>query len=173
LLINYFLKTFLEYFCEIPRSEPLCDFEHQQDFLQALKNVNWFDRSPDTPSMCQNICLSIRGGSEPTRRCLSSTVWVLSTARNAIVVVICTLMAYGFDPMLPEEATRNTTFILTGNIKAGLPAFELPTFSFNDTETGHMLDFGGMVSELGSAIVIIPLIAILENVAIAKAFCKY
>ena len=29
-----------------------------------------------------------------------------------------------------------------------------------------------MVSELGSAVIIIPLIAILENVAIAKAFCK-
>ena len=30
-----------------------------------------------------------------------------------------------------------------------------------------------MVSELGSAVIILPLLAILENVAIAKAFCKY
>ncbi len=33
-----------------------------------------------------------------------------------------------------------------------------------------MTSFGGMISELGSAIAIIPLLGILENVAIAKAF---
>ena len=33
-----------------------------------------------------------------------------------------------------------------------------------------MISFGGMLAQLGSAIVIIPLIAILESVAIAKAF---
>ena len=31
-------------------------------------------------------------------------------------------------------------------------------------------DFGGMVAQLGSAIIVIPLIGILESVAIAKAF---
>jgi hypothetical protein len=34
-------------------------------------------------------------------------------------------------------------------------------------------DFGGMISELGSAIAIIPLLGILENVAIAKAFGEF
>ena len=33
-----------------------------------------------------------------------------------------------------------------------------------------MVSFGGMLGQLGSAIIIIPLIAILESVAIAKAF---
>ena len=32
--------------------------------------------------------------------------------------------------------------------------------------------FGDMASNLGSAFIIIPIIAILESVAIAKAFCK-
>ena len=48
----------------------------------------------------------------------------------------------------------------------------------NLTTTGHglnmeapeIVDFGGMIGQLGSAIIIIPLIAILESVAIAKAF---
>jgi hypothetical protein len=31
---------------------------------------------------------------------------------------------------------------------------------------------GGMIYNLGSAIVVIPLISILANVAIAKSFCK-
>ena len=34
------------------------------------------------------------------------------------------------------------------------------------------INFSGMLSELGSAIIIIPIIAILESIAIAKAFCK-
>lgn len=37
-------------------------------------------------------------------------------------------------------------------------------------ETPEIVDFGGMIGQLGSAIIIIPLIAILESVAIAKAF---
>jgi hypothetical protein len=72
--------------------------------------------------------------------------------------------------LLGDEETRNTTFILTGNIESGLPPFQPPPFSLNDTETGNVTSFGGMISELGSAIAIIPLLGILENVAIAKAF---
>ena len=87
-------------------------------------------------------------------------------------------MAYGCDPELPEG--RNGTFILTGEIDGGLPPFELPDFTYDYNETlpsGNSteihLDFSGMVKELGSAILIIPLITILESVAIAKSFCEY
>ena len=116
------------------------------------------------------MCAKMTGGSETARKVLKTTIWIVSTARNAIVVIICTIMAFGFDPVIPDEP-RNATFILTGDIDAGLPPFQPPPFSTNDT-TGHVTDFKGMISELGSAIAIIPLLAILENVAIAKAFCK-
>ena len=53
---------------------------------------------------------------------------------------------------------------------SGLPPFQPPPFSYNDTVTGNVTSFGGMITELGSAIAIIPLLGILENVAIAKAF---
>ena len=71
------------------------------------------------------------------------------------------------------------TFTLTSEIDSGLPAFQPPPFSVSvnttqsnsssssDTET-HGL--GEMLSNLGAAVIIIPLIAILESVAIAKAF---
>ena len=55
---------------------------------------------------------------------------------------------------------------------SGLPPFQPPPFSLNDTVTGNVTSFGGMISELGSAVAIIPLLGILENVAIAKAFGK-
>lgn len=132
--------------------------------LRTMKNVKWFDESQPESNPT--------GGSEGVRKALKTTIWVLSTARNAIVVILCTVMAYGFDPVIPSDA-RDATFILTGDIQRGLPPFQPPPFSFNDTSStasGDIIDFKGMISELGSAIAIIPLLAILENVAIAKAF---
>jgi hypothetical protein len=57
-------------------------------------------------------------------------VWVLATARNAVVVIVSAGIAYAFDPQLPDNddgrENRNTTFILTGNIESGLPPFQEP-----------------------------------------------
>ena len=60
----------------------------------------------------------------------------------------------------------------SGNIKAGLPPFELPPFSANRTigNTTIILGFSDICSEFGAAIGLIPLISILEQVAVAKAF---
>lgn len=62
----------------------------------------------------------------------------------------------------------------TGDIKPGLPPFSLPSFSINRTDdvtnSTVYLNFPEICSELGAAIGLIPLIAILEQVAIAKAF---
>ena len=172
-----------------------------------MKNNSWFDTPDDMSSAtrCQSVCTSM---SPKMRMVLSKTIWVLSTARNAVVVIICALIAYGCDPVLPEKddvdmthghhepvlehhnsnetshhsipsVTHNTTFILTGNIQRGLPAFQSPSFSVN-ISTGNathpafeMVGLSEMVSELGSAIIILPLLVILENVAIAKAFGKF
>ena len=106
------------------------------------------------------------------RKILSDAIWLLSIGRNAVIFVVCALMAYGCDTILPDEPTRNTTIILTGNLKSGTPKFQLPPFSINNTETGIITDFGGMISELGSAVIILPLMDVLENIAIAKAFGK-
>lgn len=59
-----------------------------------------------------------------------------------------------------------------GDIKSGLPPFELPPFSLNRTEGNItvLIGFSDICSELGASIGLIPLIAILEQVAIAKAF---
>ena len=134
--------------------------------------MKWFEKVSDDPTTSQKCCSPLYCGSDVMRQVLSKTLWVISTARNAIVVIACTIAAYCIDPDLPEEPTRNTTFILTGNIESGLPPFQLPPFSYNDTKVNKVLDFGGMVKELGPALIIIPLLAILENVAIAKAFGK-
>ena len=85
-------------------------------------------------------------------------------------MILCLVLAMILDPQATDckKDPDNCVFTLTGNIQSGLPDFKPPPFSItvNSTTT----DFGGMVSQLGSAIIIIPLIAILESVAIAKAF---
>ena len=83
------------------------------------------------------------------------------------MVILCLILAMVVD---------KDTFTLTSEIDSGLPAFQPPPFSVrvnmthsnsSDTET-HGL--GEMLSNLGAAVIIIPMIAILESVAIAKAF---
>lgn len=59
-------------------------------------------------------------------------------------------------------------FFLAGKIESGLPRVSLPPFSAqvgNQTYT-----FFDMCAHYGSGIVILPLISVLANVAIAKAF---
>lgn len=143
--------------------------------MRAVGRNNWFAVDHQGSSLeetsCQSLCSKLYGSSENTRKILKTTCWVIGTARNAIIVILCTLLAYILDPELPTDK-RKATFILTGDIDAGVPQFQVPSFNFTDTEQNKNVSFGGMISELGPAVIILPLIAILENVAIAKAFCK-
>ena len=109
---------------------------------------------------------------------LDKLVWFICTARNAIIVIICLLLSWCLDPELHSCKTHpnKCVFTLTGSIQSGLPSFQPPPFFIlaNSTRNGTFPDqdigFSDMVSKLGSAIIIIPIIAILESVAIAKAF---
>ena len=95
-------------------------------------------------------------------------------SRNSIIVIVCLVLAMILDPAATpcSELPERCVFTLTGQIQAGLPAFTPPPFSTTATNNGTTVttDFGGMVAQLGSAIIVIPLIGILESVAIAKAF---
>ncbi|XP_020300520.1 sodium-independent sulfate anion transporter isoform X2 [Pseudomyrmex gracilis] len=94
---------------------------------------------------------------------LEKTIWLVSTARNAIVVMICSVIAYKYN-----ASEYGSPFILTGPVRSGLPSFGLPPFS---TQVNNQtFTFTQMCSELGTSIVLVPIIAVLGNVAIAKAF---
>lgn len=70
---------------------------------------------------------------------------------------------------LGEERKLNKRF--AGYVKPGLPSFAVPPFS---TQVGNnTYNFIEMASTLGTAIFVVPLFGILENIALAKAFCKY
>ncbi|KYM86093.1 Sodium-independent sulfate anion transporter [Atta colombica] len=97
------------------------------------------------------------------QRIIAKAIWLISTARNAIVVVTCSVIAYKYD-----SSEFGSPFILTGPVRSGLPPFGLPPFS---TQVNNQtLTFTQMCSELGTSIILVPIIAVLGNVAIAKAF---
>ncbi|XP_045772056.1 sodium-independent sulfate anion transporter-like isoform X1 [Maniola jurtina] len=99
-----------------------------------------------------------------SRKGLKKTLWLLSTSRNAFIVVMCSLIAYAWD------SYTKSPFKLTGTVKEGLPSWSLPPFG---TQLGDRnVTFVEMCSDLGSSIVLVPIIGVLGNVAIAKAFAS-
>ncbi|XP_021913078.1 sodium-independent sulfate anion transporter isoform X3 [Zootermopsis nevadensis] len=112
----------------------------------------------------KDIKLGPEGG-KPNKRqkAIMKTLWLISTARNVFVVVICSFIAYNL-----HTEDEESPFILTGTVRSGLPPFALPPFS--TVLRNQTYSFADMCSELGSSIVLVPIIGVLGNVAIAKAF---
>ncbi|XP_062533375.1 sodium-independent sulfate anion transporter-like isoform X2 [Armigeres subalbatus] len=88
----------------------------------------------------------------------------VALARNAIVVICGTVLAYylSTDGVAP--------FDLTGNVTSGFPPMQPPPFSA--VVNNQTYSFPDMVYQLGTSVIALPLIAILESIAIAKAFSK-
>ncbi|CAK1547239.1 unnamed protein product [Leptosia nina] len=100
----------------------------------------------------------------PQQKGLKKALWLLSTSRNAIVVLLCAVMAFLW------ENNSQSPFKLTGTVKEGLPPLSLPPFG--TVVDGKHVTFWEMCAELGSSIVLVPIIGVLGNVAIAKAFAS-
>ncbi|KAL4648663.1 sodium-independent sulfate anion transporter [Arapaima gigas] len=92
-------------------------------------------------------------------------VWALSTVRNALVVICATGLSYSF------EVTGQHVFTITGHTAAGLPSFQAPPFS-ETTPNGTVITFRELAQDLGDGLIVIPLMGLLESIAIAKAFAS-
>ncbi|XP_046483302.1 sodium-independent sulfate anion transporter isoform X2 [Neodiprion pinetum] len=102
--------------------------------------------------------------SEKKQRFVKKLLWFLSIGRNALLILITTIIAF-----IMERAGKSP-FVLSGKVEPGLPSFGLPSFS---TQNGNQTySFVEMCSQLGSGIFIIPLVAVLANVSIAKVFAS-
>ncbi|XP_041978767.1 sodium-independent sulfate anion transporter-like [Aricia agestis] len=91
-------------------------------------------------------------------------LWFCGVSRNAVVVVVATMIAF----FVHED--KNNPLILTGDITPGLPTPRLPPFE--TTSVNGTVTAGEMLSHLGSGLLVVPLVGIISNVAIAKAFSK-
>lgn len=96
-----------------------------------------------------------------TQRILNKTFWLLGTSRNAILVIVCGVVGYSF------KNAKMTPFKLIGDIPPGLPSIQLPPFSMQPESDET---FSDMISSLGSGLIVVPLIALMESIAICKAF---
>ncbi|XP_011502218.1 PREDICTED: sodium-independent sulfate anion transporter [Ceratosolen solmsi marchali] len=108
-----------------------------------------------------------KAGEKPTRRqwILTKILWLLATARNAIVVVVSSSIAYKLNNL-----SFGCPFVLTGPVRPGLPNFGPPPFSTR--VNNRTLGLTEMCAELGLSIILVPIIGVLGNVAIAKAFAS-
>lgn len=61
-------------------------------------------------------------------------------------------------------------FKLTGNVPQGMPSLGFPPIS--TTFGNETMEFTEMVRSLGAGVIVIPVVAVLANVAIAKAYSK-
>ncbi|XP_032032551.1 sodium-independent sulfate anion transporter [Hylobates moloch] len=100
----------------------------------------------------------------PGVRLSHGLVWAATTARNALVVSFAALVAYSF------EVTGYQPFILTGETAEGLPAVRIPPFSV--TTANGTISFTEMVQDMGAGLAVVPLMGLLESIAVAKAFAS-
>ncbi|CAG9584968.1 unnamed protein product [Danaus chrysippus] len=98
----------------------------------------------------------------PKKPKLKKVLWLVSIARNALVVLAASTVAYyTYDQQQP-------LFLLSGKVEPGLPKLGLPPFS---TRIGNeTLGFVELTRRLGHHVLLLPFIMVMANIAIAKAF---
>uniref|UniRef100_A0AAG5DYU6 STAS domain-containing protein n=1 Tax=Anopheles atroparvus TaxID=41427 RepID=A0AAG5DYU6_ANOAO len=98
---------------------------------------------------------------------LHRTLWYVSLARNALVVLGSAFLAYR---LAASSGDGSVPFHLSGNVEPGLPSFQWPMRGVTVGNT--TVPFLEVTAQLGSGLLLVPLVAVLANVAIAKAFAS-
>ncbi|KAE8736508.1 hypothetical protein FOCC_FOCC018037 [Frankliniella occidentalis] len=98
---------------------------------------------------------------------LRRVAWVLSIGRNALVVLVCAVTAYVWE----NVAHQPVPFALSGQVQPGLPPLSLPPFSAPGP-ANTTLSFVDMATSYGGGLLVVPVVGVLANIAIAKSFCK-
>ncbi|KAL7028863.1 hypothetical protein ACKWTF_006023 [Chironomus riparius] len=94
---------------------------------------------------------------------LRKFLFYFSLCRNALIVLITGFIAYTI-----SASDMDLPFKLSEEVPAGIPSFQLPSFT---AKVGNeTVEFDEIVMDIGSGFILLPLVSILANVAIAKAF---
>ncbi|KAJ1527169.1 hypothetical protein ONE63_008700 [Megalurothrips usitatus] len=103
---------------------------------------------------------------EPGSR-LRRVAWVMSISRNAIVVLACAVLACVLEHT--GDGPGSAPFALSGKVDAGLPPLSPPPFSAPGPRN-ETLSFADMASSYGGGLLVVPVVGVLANIAIAKSF---
>ncbi|GIY83501.1 sodium-independent sulfate anion transporter [Caerostris extrusa] len=102
------------------------------------------------------------------QRILETLLHTMGIARNALLVLTCA----GLAAILVSYDVNVLT--LTQSVKPGLPPFAFPAFSYhsfnNVTNQTIDRDFIEIIQNMGTGLIVIPLLCLLEAIAIAKIF---
>ncbi|XP_037953021.1 sodium-independent sulfate anion transporter isoform X2 [Teleopsis dalmanni] len=98
---------------------------------------------------------------------LKKLCWYISISRNALTVFLCAIISFIW---IKERSYQAIPFALSAKVESAAITLKLPPFVFNYNNVTYV--FSDIVRELGSGIVVVPIVAVLANVAIAKAFVK-
>lgn len=99
------------------------------------------------------------------QKIIRKIVWIVGIGANAIVVVVSAAVvgimhSYGHD----------TEITITGYVEPGLPPFRFPKFSLqNGNET---IGGGKILGDIGTGLFIVPILGLVESIAIGKAFAR-
>ncbi|KAJ2939839.1 hypothetical protein O0L34_g18034 [Tuta absoluta] len=121
---------------------------------------------------CCTVLLALRKLKDvpvsPKRAGVKRALFLVSIGRNAIVVCLCSVLAFcTYD----AQNNQHPYFKLSGRVEPGLPPVSVPPFSVPAAGNGTVaLGFMDMTRRLSSAIVMLPIVMVLANIAIAKAF---
>ncbi|XP_015428676.1 PREDICTED: sodium-independent sulfate anion transporter-like [Dufourea novaeangliae] len=112
-----------------------------------------------------NCCVGKDDSGQQGRTVLMKKVlWFLSICRNALVILIASTIAFCL------EKRGGSPFILSGKIVSGLPTMALPPFS---SQVGNQTyTFVDMCYQYGTGLIVLPLVSVLANVSIAKAYAS-
>lgn len=122
--------------------------------LRYIKD--WIEPMSENDTRCQKICKKF--------------IWLFSIGRNAVVVVSAGLVGYAIHTQHVKGCKVPDCLTLTGEIDEGLPPFRAPAFSEvvgNKTVTTDTL-----IGNIGVGLFVIPLMGLLESIAIGKAFAR-
>lgn len=133
-------------------------------FVNNIKSLNVCDTALGVSTIILIVVLQKLGqGCSPRSNFTKQLRWYISQSRSTIVIVIGMLIAF-----ITKISTSTEPFTVVGEIPSGLPKLKPPPFStVVDNET---LDFSGMIVVLGPRSLILPIVSILEIVAIASSF---
>ncbi|VVC45753.1 SLC26A/SulP transporter domain,STAS domain [Cinara cedri] len=121
------------------------------------------------------------------QRIVNRSMWMIGTFRNSIVVIVSGYVSYlyihgngymdTYDMDDLDSLREQLPFHVIGRIPAGLPSFDPPKFSLpynvtNGTATVNMLGLFEIISKIGSGVIVLPIIALIENISICKTFAN-
>lgn len=116
------------------------------------------------------------GPADPERqscgqRAANKCLWFVGTVRNSIVVVGCTALSYVYVSSQRLDAEL-LPYKVIGTIPAGLPGIEAPAFSLPRPGGNGTAGFVDLVVAMKSNVIVLPLIGLLEDVSVCKAFSR-